>query len=185
MRSNSAPSGLLGLVFAAAVLYGLYYVLRSGVGLFAGIGPEVTAVTAAAALTLLLSASIVANGLHAIARREDLRQERAMRAIVYEQLVRLRASTESRGEPHESERHILLANAATAHQQMLLHGSPEVLKAYLRLRHAEEAGATTGAEREEMVQLVRAIRRDLGHRSPDVGMAELTEMLRSPDREPV
>jgi hypothetical protein len=185
MRSNSASSAVVGLVFVVAVLYGLYHLLRLGAGLVEDMGREVTAVTAAAAVTLLLSASIVASGLHAIGRREDLRQQRAMRAIVYEQFLRLRAFVERRGGPLGGERHMLPDDADTAYQQMLLHASPQVLRAYLRLRGAEEAGATKGTSREEMVQLVRAIRRDLGHRSPDVGMAELTEMLRSPDREPV
>jgi hypothetical protein len=176
MKPSSALSTLFGVAFFAAVAYGIYRAVGFGAGLFDGVGREATVITAAAALTLLVCASIVAGGLRAVAGREELRQ----RAAAYEGILRLHADGvvdsyhDGRGYP--------AAPDPAADQALLLHAPPAVLNAYLRLRRAEEAG---GHAREERAHLVRAMRRDLGHRGADLRADELVELLRSPARERV
>jgi hypothetical protein len=172
-RPDSALSTLFGVAFLAALGYGLYRAVGFGAGLFDGVGREATVITAAAALTLLLAASILAGGLRAVAGREELRQ----RAAAYEGILRLHA--DGAGDPYPDG---LPTDDPWADQALLLHAPPAVLNAYLRLRRAEEAG---GEAREERAHLVRAMRRDLGHRGADVRTDELVELLRSPARERV
>lgn len=166
------PTSTLSVLFGLALLVGLGYALwilgRWGVGVAAGASPELQT-GAAAALVLLACAAMVANGLHAIARRDGTRERRGLRGAVYEHALRARAAD---GAPYGNAE--FPADAAAAHQQMLLHASPAVLGAYLRLRRADEAGVDTT---EELVDLVRAMRRDLGQRGPDLGVAELGELI--------
>jgi|GEM_PF-3841381 len=176
MRSSSALSALFGVAFLAALAYGIYRAVGFGAGLFDGVGREATVITGAAALTLLLAASIVAGGLRAIAGREELRQ----RAAAYEGILRLHA--DGAADSSYDGRGYLAAPDPAADQALLLHAPPAVLNAYLRLRRAEEAG---GDAREERAHLVRAMRRDLGHRGADARTDELVELLRSPVRERV
>ncbi|HEU0301107.1 MAG TPA: hypothetical protein VFR37_16705 [Longimicrobium sp.] len=178
MKPNSTLSALFGLAVLAALGYALWYLGRWGLGVIGGVSPAVQA-GAAAALTLLVCASIVANGLHAIARREDARQQRAARAAAYDGFFRRHGGGAESGFAIRGG--MLPLDGSAAHQQMLLHASPAVLGAYLRLLRAEEAGGG----QEELVELVRAMRRDLGQRSPDVGVAELAELLDPPARAPV
>jgi len=167
---TSTLTTLFGVAFLAALAYGLYRAVGFGAGLFDGVGHEATVITAAAALTLLLAASIVAGGLRAVAGREELRQ----RAAAYQAVLRLHA--EGAADPY------LHPGDPAADQPLLLHASPAVLGAYLRLRRAQEAG---GDAREERASLVRAMRRDLGHRGADLRPDDLLELLRAPAREPV
>jgi hypothetical protein len=182
MRPNSALSAFFGLLLFAMLVLGLYYVVGFGVGLFAGVGPEVRTVTAIVAITLLLSASIVAGGLHGIGRREDVRQQRAARAAVYEHFLRVQSGAASGGELLGGGRDFLPRDARSLDQTMLLHASADVLKAYHRLRRADGSVGSDSGGREELVHLVRAMRRDLGQRAPDIGSAELTEIMRLPSR---
>jgi hypothetical protein len=170
MKTSSTLSALLGLAFVAALVYALVYAARFGVGLFDGIDRQVTVITGTAALTLLLAASIIASGLRAAGAREELRQ----RAAAYEGILRLHA--DAAGDPY------LSAGDPAADPALLLHATPAVLGAWLRLRRAEEAG---GGAREERANLVRAMRRDLGHRGADVRPDDLLELLRQPVRERV
>jgi hypothetical protein len=170
MRSSSALSTLFGVAFLAAVAYGIYRAVGFGAGLFDGVDRTATVITGTAALTLLLAASIVANGLRAAGGREELRQ----RAAAYEGILRLHA--DGAGDPY------LSAGDPAADPALLLHATPAVLGAYLRLRRAEEGG---GDAREERANLVRAMRRDLGHRGADVRPDDLLELVRSPVRERV
>src|SRR5215218_4609197 len=135
MRTNQTIGTVLGLAFLAAFGYALYLAARFGVGLFDGLDREVAVVTGAAALTLLLSATLIANGLHAIARRDDLRQQRGPRAAVYDHVLRLRGVEDGYGGG--------LGDDPASERRMLLHASPAVLNAYRRLRHAEEGGSAT------------------------------------------
>jgi hypothetical protein len=172
MRSNFTLSTVLSLAFLSALGYAVWYLARSGFGLWSGASASVQIGTAAA-LTLVLCASIIANGLHAVARHEDVRRQHAARAAVYEQVLRLRVS---RGVPG-----LLTNDQHGAEQLMLLHASPAVLRAYLRLRGAPEV-AGTGAGEDAMVDLIRAMRRDLGQRGTDVNAGELAELLASAPR---
>jgi hypothetical protein len=147
--------------------YALWYLGRWGLGFWHGANTTVQ-IGAAAALTLILCASILANGLHAVARRDDVRRQRETRAAVYEQVLRLRSP---RGGPG-----LLTHDEQGAEQLMLLHASPAVLRAYISLGGAHDAaGAGTGPE--VVADLIRAMRRDLGQRGTDVGTGELAELL--------
>lgn len=162
MRASPAVATFFGFLFLAAVLAGLYYLVRAGLGLFAAVDADVTAIAAVATLALLISASLVANGLYAVARAGDQRQQRATRALVYEVAL-------------------LTLYDGPAGERLLLHASPGVLNAYLRLRRVE-ATVGGGSARQETARLVRAMRRDLGQRAPDVAAGELADLL--PTHEP-
>lgn len=166
MKASSTLSALFGLAVLVAVGYALWYLGRFGLGLFDG-ASSAAQLTAAAALTLLLCAYLVANGLHAIARGEDGRQQRAARGATYEHVLRLQGSDGVVSEQHRA-----------AEECMLLYASPAALNAYLRLRRAQAGGAGKGTE--EMADLVRAMRRDLGQRGADMGTSELAELLAPP-----
>jgi hypothetical protein len=84
--------------------------------------------------------------------------------MVYEQVLRLRCPRSGPG--------LLTNDEQGAEQLMLLHASPAVLSAYIRLRGAHESDAT-GAAQEATADLVRAMRRDLGQRDTNVGSGEL------------
>jgi hypothetical protein len=160
MKARSTLSALLGLALAAGLAYAAWYLVRFGAGLFAGVGREVTVATLAAAATLLVCASMVSRGLHAVARRDDVL--RAERAAAYEAVFRLRDAgiPDGRGDAEDA--------------RLLLLASPAVLGALRRLRHAEASG---GDAKREMAELVAAMRRDLGHRGPEVGIGEMAELL--------
>lgn len=167
MKAHTTTSTILGFALLAAIGYALWYLARWGLGLWDDADATVQ-IGAAAALTLILCASIIANGLHSVARRDDLRRQREARASVYEQVLRLRGP---RGGPG-----LLTHDEQGAEQLMLLHASPAVLRAYIRLRRAPEATGTDAAGG-AMADLVRAMRRDLGQRGTDVGAGELAELL--------
>jgi hypothetical protein len=163
MKPNSFLSAFFGLAFLAALAFAAYSVLRFGAGLFDGVPHAVAVVTAAAALALLLAASIVANGLRAVARRDDLRQQRA---AAYAAFLHPGGGA--------AEPYVDPARESGAELQFLLHASPAVIAAVVRLRRAEAAG---GTGLEEMAQLICAMRRDLGVRGRDLGVAELGELV--------
>lgn len=179
MKTSSFLSALFGLAFLAGVAYGLFLLARLGGGLFDGVDREVMVVTSVAAAALLFAASVVGNGLHAVARRDEVRQQRASRTAVYAQVLRPRTDAAELsgvyGGPAPAE------DAPGTNAQLLLHASPAVLAAYGRLRRAEEDAGRTDA-RQALAQLVRAMRRDLGHRGAD-SLPELAELLRSPERD--
>jgi hypothetical protein len=168
MRYQSAVSTLFGFALLGAIGYGLFLLARLGAGFLEGIDPGLHAPGAAAALTLILCASIIANGLHSVARRDDVRRQREARAAVYEQVLRLQGP---RGGPG-----LLTNDEQGAEQLMVLHASPAVLRAYLRLRGAHDISAA-GSAPEVLAELVRAMRRDLGQRGTDVTVGELAELL--------
>ncbi|HEY0022132.1 MAG TPA: hypothetical protein VGB24_04455 [Longimicrobium sp.] len=167
MRLNSTLSTLFGVALLAAIGYTLWYLARWGLGFWDETDTPFQ-IGAAAAVTLFVCAAMIANGLHAVARRDEVRQQREARAAVYEQVLRLRGP---RGGPA-----LLTHDEQGAEQLMLLHASPAVLRAYLRLRGAPEA---TGADAGEdaMVDLIQAMRRDLGQRGTDVKAGELAGLL--------
>src|SRR4051794_11768289 len=163
MRSSATLSTLVGLALLAAAGYALWYLARSGLGVLDGVDATVQ-LAAAGALTLVVCASIVAHALHALTRGEDGRQRRAARAATYEHVLRLHGAR-GPGALTDEERAV--------ERLMLLYASPAVLNAYLRLRRAQEAGGA----RQELAELVRALRRDLGNRGAAAGGAELAELL--------
>ncbi len=182
MKSRSAASTLFGFALLAGIAYALWYVARLGAGmfdgLFDGIGRETTMILATAALTVLLAAWIVARGLHAIARRHERLEQRAGRAAAYDLFLRVHA--EPSDDPFGAAAY--LEREAAAGPQLLLHASPAVVSAYARLRRAEASGA---AGHDEMAELMKAMRRDLGQRAPDAPLADIAELLGSPAPERV
>lgn len=158
---------MFGVALLAAIGYAGWYLARWGVGVWNGASATVQ-IGAAAALTLIVCAAIIANGLHSVARRDDVGRQREARAAVYEQVLRLRVS---HGVPG-----LLTNDEQGAEQLMLLHASPAVLRAHLRVRGAQDADGT-GAAQDAMADLVRAMRRDLGQRGSDVSAGELAELL--------
>jgi hypothetical protein len=73
-------------------------------------------------------------------------------------------------------------DSAPPQPMLLLNASPAVLGAYARLRRAEESG---GEARDELAELIRAMRHDLGQRAPDASLADLAELATPPGRERV
>ena len=175
MRLNSAVSTLFGFALLAGLAYALWYVARIGVGLLDGLDRQATVTGATAVLTVLLAAWIIAGGLHAIARRDETAQRRASRTAAYEAFLQSRAAAADgvfavRGA-------VVPVDDSAAHQYLLLHASPAVLGAYARLRRAEASGGAAG---DEVAELIRAMRRDLGQRAPDAPLADVAELLASP-----
>jgi hypothetical protein len=184
MRSSPVVPIFVSILFLALFALALYYLVGFGAGLFAGVGPEVTTVTVAAAITLLVCASIIAGGLHGIGRREDVRQQRAVRAAVYEQFLRAQAGTARGGALPLGDRRFVAGDVQDLEPQMLLVASAEVLKAYRRWRRAQEGAADgTATPQQAMASLVRAMRRDLGHRAPDLDDDAVSELMRTPSRQ--
>lgn len=184
MKPNSTLSTLFGLALVAALAYAAWLAVRFGAGLFdglfVGVGRETTVILATAALTVLLAAWIVAGGLRAIARRDETVQRRAARAAAYETFLQLRAGSiegvfAMRG-------NVIPVDESAADAPILIHAGPAVVAAYARLRRAEASG---GEAHEEMVELIRAMRRDLGQRAPDAPLAEIAELLGAPERQRV
>jgi hypothetical protein len=173
MRTSQTLSALLGLALMAGLGYALYAVVRLGAGLFGGLDRQTTVITATAALTLLLAAWIIASGLHAIARRDEVVRRSAARAEAYQAVLRLETGAVSPVLPLGDEE-----ESAATEQQFLLHASPAVVAAHARLRRALDSTAA----REAMVELIRAMRRDLGQRAPDASPADLAALLRADER---
>lgn len=175
MKTNSTLSALLGLAFVAALAYAAWTAVRLGAGQLEVLDRETTMILATAAATVLLSAWIVAGGLHAIARRDETVQRRAARAAAYEAFLQSRSGA--------ADGVFAVRGAAVGmddsapHEHLLLHASPAVLGAYARLRRAEGSGAAAG---DEMAELIRAMRRDLGQRAPDAPLADIAELIGAP-----
>jgi hypothetical protein len=188
MRTNRILSTLFGFALLAGLAYALWYVARAGVALFNGAGlfdgvPRPTLVIlAASALTLLLAAWMVSSGLHALARREETARRRDARAGAYEVFLQSRASAAAADGVFAVRGAVVPVERSGAHELLLLHASPAVLGAYARLRRAEDAGS---AAHDEMAEMIRAMRRDLGQRAPDAPLAEIAELTGAPERERV
>lgn len=163
---KSFLSTVFGLALLAAVVYGLYFAATAGLGLFAGVDATVQLFTAAAA-TLLVCAAMIADGLHAGPRGEDLRQRRAIRSAIYDQALQVRAAAPGTFRPEDEQ---------SVERGILLHASPAVVGAYLRVRRTEGRPSP-----DELAQLARAMRRDLGRRGSDVSTGDLAELLRPVD----
>ncbi|HEX5870009.1 MAG TPA: hypothetical protein VFY65_06330 [Longimicrobium sp.] len=182
MKKASALSTLFGLALLAGLLYALWYVARASVALFNradlfnGVSREVGVITVSSVLTVLVAAWMVSRGLHAVARSGELVRQRTARAGAYEAFLRLHSETASPALPFR------VAGKEDASGQLLLHASPAVIAEYARLRRAEASGAAAG---DEMVELIRAMRRDLGQRAPDAPVADLAELIGGPVRERV
>ena len=163
MKPTSTVSTVFGLALLAAVAYGLFLAATAGVALFVGLDATVQ-LFAAGAATLLVCAAMIANGLHAGARGEDLRQRRALRGTIYDQALQVRAAAPGTFRPEDEDR---------VERGILLHASPAVVSAYLRVRRADDGGSP-----DDLAQLARTMRRDLGRRGSDVSVDDLAELLR-------
>ncbi|WP_420129122.1 hypothetical protein [Longimicrobium sp.] len=185
MRKTSALSALFGFALLAGLAYALWYVARAGVALFNGAGlfdgvPRPTLVIlATSAITLLLAAWMVSRGLHAIARREETAQRRDARAAAYEVFLQSRASAAAADGVFSVRGAVVPVEHSGAHELVLLHASSAVLGAYARLRRAEESGSSA---HDELAEMIRAMRRDLGQRAPDAPLAEISELIDAPER---
>lgn len=173
-------STLLGFAFLAGLVYAAVYLAGFGVRVFDGVDRRTAVLAGTASLTLLLAVWMVANGLHSIARSDETTQRRSARAAAYEAFLQLRAGSiegvfAMRG-------NVIPVDESAADAPILLHGSPAVVGAYARLRRAEASG---GEAHDEMVELIRAMRRDLGQRTPDAPLADLAEVLDSSARKRV
>lgn len=177
MKKASALSTLFGLALLAGLVYALWYVARAGVALvdraklFDGLDRPTTVILVSSGLTLLVAAWLVSRGLHAIARREELVRQRTARAEAYGAFLRLHSAALAPALPFAGE---------DASGQLLLHASPSVITAYAHLRRVEESG---GDACDEMAELIRAMRRDLGQRAPDAPLAEFAELIGALERE--
>jgi hypothetical protein len=185
MKKASAISTLFGFALLAGLVWALWYVARAGVALFNGAGlfdgvPRPTLVIlATSAITLLLAAWMISGGLRAIARREETAQRRDARAAAYEVFLQSRAAAAAVDGVFAVRGAVVPVEHSGAHELLLLHASPAVLGAYARLRRAEESG---GDARDEMAEMIRAMRRDLGQRAPDAPLAEIAELIDAAER---
>jgi hypothetical protein len=135
MRTTAVLGTFFGLVVLAVLVLGFFYLVHFGVGLYASISTEVTTVSVSAAIASLLSAAIIAGGLHGIGRREDARQRRGVRPLG-EQFLRLRAGPKHPVGLPLGDRHFLPHDTQTVEQQMLLLASAGMVKVFLQLRRA-------------------------------------------------
>ena len=170
---------LIGLVLLGAVGLGAYWAVAWTVGLFAGLDPQVAAVTGIVSVLALLAAVIAAGGAERAVRQARAGQLYAERLSAYalfldlwERLIRVRPDPEDRSAdgPVEAPRSLDL--------RLSLYGSPALLRAHRALRDLHAAGRLDCSEAQTVLaSALGEIRKELGTDSKGLTPADLTRSL--------
>ncbi len=174
-RSNSTAGLWAGLLFLALAAGAILYLVFRGVGALGELGDGPIPVEWVLGGVLIVAVALIAGSLRAAGRSALLRERREARAQAYRALLGSRVELGGGGSFAAND-----GGMAPDPSALLLHATPAVLHAFLKLSRAEESGEGAGGA--ELAALIRAMRRDLGHRAPDMDASSITELIRVLER---
>lgn len=164
MRIGTISGTVVGLAILLALLAGGYFAFRYTVNVFGALERQTEILAAIAAVTALLCAWIVADGVKSVGTRQAHSREAMLRAKLYEELLYLCR-----------EKRALDAELAKPECALALHGGAKVVAAYAKFRGAEKATEDAAL----LNDLLMEMRTDIGR--PQIatdGPAPLSGLLR-------
>lgn len=177
MKAFSTFLGIVfGLALLAALLAGGYFLFRYVMDVFATLEPTVATLTAIASVVALLCATIIASGLKARSQKDQGAGMSVEKARIYEQLLAL-CRGQLRGQEITNE---LAADDGLVELEQLLalHGSPNVITAYVNLRRqARQEGKQGDEVPAPLNKLVMDMRGDLGRTALNLKENDLLALL--------
>lgn len=150
---------LLGLLVGslAVAWYGTRFVFEQ----FGKVDPTIATISVIASVTLLLAAQILATGARSALQQEAENERLRTLIVVYRELLEFWWTASSQGKPVEE-----YDLPKPAELQLLLEGSPTVVRYYRDLRN--QALRTNRAPATLLGQLTHAMRKDLGRSNFDL-----------------
>ncbi|AEJ00889.1 hypothetical protein Nit79A3_1026 [Nitrosomonas sp. Is79A3] len=157
-------SQLLSVVFGIALLgllgVGIYYAFNFVTeNLFASLDPQLSAITAIAAATLLISSCIIASALRGSQR--DIHVLNIKKRLAYEQFIQIWRKVFWQNSQQQTG--IDASDLQELEKQFILWANPKIIQAYIKLRQlAAETHFSDPKVRAQFIKVLMEIRKDLG-----------------------
>jgi|CXWL01.1.fsa_nt_gi hypothetical protein len=175
-----AFSTFIGIIFSlallAAFLFGGYFLFEYVADLFILLEPQIKAIVVIVSIVIVLCAMIIAGGLRGRSQKQNESSSAIGKTTIYQQLL---IYWSERLTPKVKEKQLIKdSELIKLELELALHGSPEVITAYMNFRRLAKQGEKTGDEVYLLLnKLALEMREDLGRVTLNLKENDLLDLL--------